>query len=687
MKSLLRTAFCALLIPASSLASAQTPASSRWLPFGPPGGTARSFAGDPADHNHVFLGTVSGAIYETHDGGNSWKWLAEPGKRDDIALDNILVDPSRPSHVLVAAWAIEHEDGGLYVSQDGGKTWNTNQQLKGHSIRSMAVAPSNPKIIVVGALDGVYRSVDGGNAWSLISPAGSTEIHEVESVAIDPKNPTTIYAGTWHLPWKTVDGGANWTNMKEGIIDDSDVFSIIVDPRNPSDIYLSACSGIYHSQDQGEQFIKIQGIPSTARRTRVLMQDARNTATVFAGTTEGLWRTTDAGHTFLRNGNPSWIINDVYIDPKDSSRVLLATDRTGVLLSIDGGQSFVPSNRGFASRQRSAIAQDKARPAHLWVGVMNDKDAGGVFNSDDGGLSWTQRSAGLNGADIFSLAQAPNGTLLAGTRHGISRLGDIGWETSGLTLSDAPAPSPPAVVKPTPKPAAKKTAHTTARTKRAPVKKSPSVGTAPELDAPAQESDTGVYAMLATDATVFAATEGGLLSSTDNGHTWKNIRSTQGKPWRLMALEGIRVLIADKDILALSVDHGLNFLTITPPKELTYITAVAIDSGGRLWAGGRQGVFYSDNDGINWKSLTGLYVPDISSISYDRASSRVLITANQPSTFVYSVHVPDLKVSYNDSGWPLRRVVSVTDHFVAVTPYDGIVIQPRMVISDTKPFQ
>jgi len=52
------------------------------------------------------------------------------------------------------------------------------------------------------------------------------------------------------------------------------------------------------------------------------------------------------------------------------------------------------------------------------VGVVNDKAWGGVFVSDNGGLSWSQKSAGLNGQDVFSLAQASDGTVLAGTGHG-----------------------------------------------------------------------------------------------------------------------------------------------------------------------------------------------------------------------------------------------------------------------------
>ena len=103
----------------------------------------------------------------------------------------------------------------------------------GSRFERLTAAPSDPKILVAGTLKGVYRSTDGGEHWQLISPEGSQEIHEVESIAIDPVDPQIIYAGTWHLPWKTTDGGEHWTNIKQGIIDDSDVFSIIVDPKDP----------------------------------------------------------------------------------------------------------------------------------------------------------------------------------------------------------------------------------------------------------------------------------------------------------------------------------------------------------------------------------------------------------------------------------------------------------------------
>ena len=61
--------------------------------------------------------------------------------------------------------------------------------MHGKSVRAMALSASDPKIVVAGALDGVYRSTDGGNHWEQISPAG-IEIKNIESIAVDPKVPT-----------------------------------------------------------------------------------------------------------------------------------------------------------------------------------------------------------------------------------------------------------------------------------------------------------------------------------------------------------------------------------------------------------------------------------------------------------------------------------------------------------------
>ena len=352
---------------------------------------------------------------------------------------------------------------------------------------------------------------------------------------MDPADPNTIYAGTWHLAWKTTDGGKSWTSIKDGIIEDSDVFSILVDPQQPLVVYLSACSGIYKSVDGGAKFTggvgvnKAQGIPTEARRTRVLMQDPNHLDTVFAGTTEGLYRTYDAGKYWMQTTGADVVVNDVYVDPANSQHVLLATDRQGVLASDDGGDSFLPSNRGFSARQVTAYSADAQHAATLYVGVVNDKESGGVFVSHTGGLSWSQMSGGLDGHDVFSLGQAPDGSILAGTEHGIYRLQGAVWQRVGDDTKiaaegrTAPAAAKTAVV------AGKTSAGKRPAAKRqAPARVAVAAGAGKRLEA-------SVYGFAMTGETLYAATSQGVLRSVSSGTAWVQVAPVPVDEWRFVA--------------------------------------------------------------------------------------------------------------------------------------------------------
>jgi len=642
-----------------------------WIPSGPDGGDARAFAADPQDDSHLYLGTATGWIYESHDQGAKWKRLALVGGRDDLALDSLVVDRANPKHILVGAWVLGSVDGGLFISDDGGVTWRSDADMKGQSIRALTPAPSNPQILVAGTLKGVYRSNDGGEHWTLISPQGSQELHEVESIAIDPDDPQTIYAGTWHLPWKTTDGGAHWANIKQGIIDDSDVFSIIVDPKDAKTVYASACSGIYKSQTAGETFKKVQGIPSTARRTRVLMQDPQNLNIVFAGTTEGLYRSTDAGANWQRMTGQEVIVNDVFVDPKNTNRVLLATDRSGVLASNDGGSSFSASDSGFSARQVTAYVSDLQHPSTLYVGVVNDKTFGGVFVSENGGLNWVQKAAGLDGHDVFSLGQASDGTVLAGTGHGIYRLkGDLWSRVEDVTAPVEPAPAAPAKRK---KGSTTKKGVPAQKIRTANVRKT----RAEDKNLP----EASVDAIARTGDTLYAATSEGLLSSENAGASWKLVEGPARHAWNFVSGAKSTVVVADLRTAMISLDAGQKWESMPLPQEINQLGALAVDDSGAVWIGGREGVYVSSDHGASWQTLKNLYVQDANSLFFDEASQRLLITSNNKNTLVYALQLPDRTVRYWKSGWHLRMVRPDGDSLLGVTLYDGVVLQPKMVDS------
>ena len=152
-------------------------AGQQWHPLGPDGGDVRSFATDPSDPDRMFLGTSSGRLYISVDGGNTWSRFAQLGDSNDMVLDNIIIDAGNSRNMYVAAWSVQSADSGeLFRSKDGGRSWEALAEMHGKSIRALAVAPSDSKILVAGALDGVYRSRNTGDNWERISPENHAEI-------------------------------------------------------------------------------------------------------------------------------------------------------------------------------------------------------------------------------------------------------------------------------------------------------------------------------------------------------------------------------------------------------------------------------------------------------------------------------------------------------------------------------
>ncbi|MBZ5521269.1 MAG: transcriptional regulator [Acidobacteriia bacterium] len=640
----LRIPILVLLVLAAGLASAQ-----QWKPLGPDGGDVRSFAYDPRDPNRVFLGTSAGRLYLSTDGGMTWSRYAHLGNSSDMVLDNIVIDPTNSRIIYVAAWSVESSTSGdLFRSLNGGRSWDVVPDLHGKSIRALALAPSNPRVLVAGALDGVFRSRDGGDSWQRISPENHAEIKNVESVAIDPGNPDIIYAGTWHLPWKTEDGGKTWHNIKNGVIEDSDVFSIIIDPVNPSVVFASACSGIYKSETGGDQFHKIQGIPFSARRTRVLQMDSIDHKIVYAGTTEGLWKTVDAGATWKRMTANNIIVNDVLVDPGNSSRVLLATDRGGVLASNDGGASFAPSNSGFAHRQVTSVVADRSDSSVLYAGLINDKEFGGVFVSRDAGLAWRQISEGLEGRDVFVLRQTDGGSLIAGTNRGIFKLvpGNNRWQP--ISTLDV------------------------VRSKT--VK---GAGGRMTMTSRVMEQFGGRVSGLELGSEKwYAATSSGILSSTDHGRSWHEDGPAVARDLIGISAFDQTVVAAGRRAIFLSSDGGATWKVPALSNSISIVNSVGLDHEGGIWIGAREGLFRTTNEGQSWDYIGTLPLADIVAIDYDSEDHRLLATG-AASTSIYESSDSGRTWHRRDSGWLLRDLHPVHGRVFAATAFDGVVVEPN----------
>ncbi len=397
-----------LVLPGATLASAQS-----WAPVGPPGGDVRSLAIDPHDPGVVYLGTASGSVYRSEDTALHWR-RHQPGfPLPDASIDDLVVDPAG---ILYAGyWEVHGPGGGVARSDDGGRTFVVLPGIAGQAVRALALAPSNPRILVAGTLAGVFRSRDAGQSWERVSPEADEELRNVNSVAIDPADPDTIYAGTWHLPWKTRDGGRTWRSIHAGIISDSDIMTLTIDRRLPDVLYATACSGIYRSRDAAQRWTKVRGIPSSSRRTRAFALHPLRSDTLYAGTTEGFWSSEDAGASWRIRTDRRLVVNAILVLPDGT--LLLGCDGAGVLRSSNGGLAWAPSNLGFSERFVSRILFDPAN-GRVLAGVMGDRQFGGVFAAPRPDGPWSRVASGLEGREVLSLALA-GASLLAGTDDGV----------------------------------------------------------------------------------------------------------------------------------------------------------------------------------------------------------------------------------------------------------------------------
>ncbi len=285
-------------------------------------GTGESFANvGYAGGTPGFLGS---GLYESTDGGATWNIFhnAKPATTNSTAIDwafvnRIAVDPSNGRVYAATNRGLRYWDDGasawinpvylsngttlnlancncvvvgadrtvaiaignkVYVSPGGTgngdpHTYVEKTPVTGVGRTELAIAPSNPNNIYAciakgtGALQGVYRTTDKGDNWTLIGPGGSTDFDLFgpnnqggydNCIAVHPTNPDKIFVGglviwEWHL-------GSSFVQITtgDGDIDAHvDMHAIVFDPNNPSTFYLGSDGGVSKTTNTGLSFITI----------------------------------------------------------------------------------------------------------------------------------------------------------------------------------------------------------------------------------------------------------------------------------------------------------------------------------------------------------------------------------------------------------------------------------------------
>ena len=168
----------------------------------------RALAVSPEDADRVYMLAAWERVYESQDGGISWKghWTGLGVTTEAISL---VIDPISPSTIYLGT------DSGLYRSRYGGSDWRpVGRRLDDQTVLSLVAhtapnAEDEQSVLYIGATRGAYRSADGGNT---IEPWGrGLEEVSVTAILFEPKDSRNVYAGSAYAGlFRSVDGGETW---------------------------------------------------------------------------------------------------------------------------------------------------------------------------------------------------------------------------------------------------------------------------------------------------------------------------------------------------------------------------------------------------------------------------------------------------------------------------------------------
>ena len=309
----------------------------------------------PSDPKLVWVGTGEAnnsrscywgdGVYKSTDAGKTWQNM---GLKESHHIGRIVIHPKNPDIVYAAALGhlfSENPDRGLYMTTNGGKTWEKVLDVKDHGknigVFDVAMSPQDPNVLYAATYDkvrkpytfnlggpggGVYKTTDAGRTWTKLGGGLPTGMLGKIGVAIAAKNPNIVYA---------IIENANKPGMS-----DEERYQELLNDKSSDGIFGNQA---YRSDDAGQTWTMVSpkgyvvggGTPYYYGQIRVDPNDDNH---VYSLSTR-VDHSTDGGKTWTSAFNFGGDNHALWIDPKNSDHILLGYDH-GMGITYDRGKKW-----------------------------------------------------------------------------------------------------------------------------------------------------------------------------------------------------------------------------------------------------------------------------------------------------------------------------------------------------------
>jgi photosystem II stability/assembly factor-like uncharacterized protein len=381
----------------------------------------RSLAIDPADARHLLVSTDSG-VFATADGGLSWS------KRSATApLDSLQFSGDDPSVLLAAVRTGSPLGAGVYLSADGGQSW-TRIGLAKLDVTALAIAPSAPSTIYAGTSNGLFKSTNGGGAWT--QPRASGLPARLSAIAVSPGQEATIYAGaTSGGLFLSTDGGATFTAASGNGLATQPIAAISF--TGAGELFAAAAVGEIFKSSDGVSFTALD-VPATAQLSQ-LASIASQPGTVIVATDQGVLRTSDDGGRWAASNEGLSAIGSyaVTATPGQHGVLLAGAESIGIVSSLESADSWWLLDPGALDPHAIAFAPDNPSVVYARSGCA-------IRKSIDGGLSWGDAVKGLAVASdptacALAISRSSSTTLYSVQQYALFRSSNGGGAWTNVT--------------------------------------------------------------------------------------------------------------------------------------------------------------------------------------------------------------------------------------------------------------